>query len=451
MVSISGVRGIVGTTLTPEVVVKYASAYAEYCKKGAIVLGRDGRITGQSIGHIVSSTLLQMGCDVRAIGVCPTPTVALAVEKLSAKGGIAITASHNPMQWNGLKFFASDGFFLDSEQNKELWKIADRPRHYAAWDKQGKHEPIEGFIDQHVQEVLSLSYVRPEKIRRKRFKVVLDCVNASGGVIVPKLLRKLGCKVVEMNCDVSGVFAHMPEPVPENLLDLCSKVKREKADLGIAVDPDADRLVLINERGEPFGEEYTLATVVKFVLEKESKRKRIPLGVTVNLSTTRAIDDIARGYNAAVKRTAVGEIHVAKEMKKNRSVIGGEGNGGVILPELHYGRDALVGIALILQYLAESGGTLSDLKAGLPQYVITKGKVDLGNINAENALLKIREKHAGRGRVNTDDGLKIDFENSWIHLRKSNTEPIVRIIAEAPDRALADELVRAFTHEILSS
>ena len=451
MVSISGIRGIVGSTLTPEVVVRYAAAYAEYCKRGTIVLGRDGRITGKSIGHLVSSTLLQMGCNVRAIGICPTPTVALAVEKHKVAGGISITASHNPMDWNGLKFFAPTGLFLDAEENARLWKIADGTPSFVPWDKQGNHESLEAFVNDHIKSVLSIPYVKPEIIRRQKFKVVLDCINASGAVIVPKLLKKLGCKVIEMNCDLSGIFAHTPEPIPENLTDLRRRVKKEKADLGIAVDPDGDRLVFINEKGEPFGEEYTLVAAIKFILENLSTRKKGLGPVTVNLSTTRAVEDVAKQHHAEVVRTPVGEIHVAKAMKENGSCIGGEGNGGVILPDLHYGRDAMVGIALVLQFLTDFGGTLSELKRTLPQYIITKGKVELGNINADSALKRIENRHTANGRVTTLDGLKIDFQDSWVHLRRSNTEPIIRIIAEAAEKKAADELVQTFTREILTN
>jgi len=452
MVSISGIRGIVGSTLTPEVVVKYASAFAEYCGKGRIVIGRDGRITGKSIGHLVSSTLLQMGSDVTALGICPTPTVALAVEKTKAAGGISITASHNPMIWNGLKFFGRTGLFLDAEENLDFWRIAESPgRRYAAWDKQGKHSALESFLDEHVKTVLSLHYIQPELIRKRRFKVVLDCNNAAGGMIVPRLLKELGCDIVEMNCNVSGIFSHIPEPIPENLRDLSKKVRKEKADIGIAVDPDVDRLVLIDELGEPFGEEYTIANVVKFVLDKESSRKAKSKFVVVNLSTTRAVQDIATAHGYATVRTPVGEINVAKKMKEIGAIVGGEGSGGVILPQAHFGRDAIVGIALTLQHLAEFGGTVSELKKTMPQYSITKGKVEIGKLEPDSVLSQIKNKFAARGSVNTDDGLKIDFADSWVHLRKSNTEPIVRIIAEAPERKAADRLVREFTQEIRSA
>jgi phosphomannomutase len=452
MVSISGIRGIVGETLTPETIVRYASAYAEYCHRGTIVIGRDGRATGKTIAHLVSSTLLQMGCDVIAIGVCPTPTVALAVSMKKAAGGISITASHNPMQWNGLKFFSPTGLFLDAEENRALWTIADRPHQtYVPWNKQGKHVSEPALLDAHIQNVLSLPFIKTSEIQRRKFRVVVDCVNASGGFIVPQLLRHFGCDVIEMYCDDSGVFPHTPEPLPQNLTELCARVKAEHADIGIAVDPDADRLVLIDERGESIGEEYTLASVVQFVLEKEARSERnqkIP-PVVVNLSTTRAIDDLAAKYGVELLRTAVGEINVAKKMKEAGSVIGGEGNGGVILPASHIGRDAPVGIGLILQQLTEFGGTLSDLKKTLPQYNIVKGKVDLGDLDPDRVLKSLQDRFAGKAKATTVDGLKLDFPGSWVHLRKSNTEPIIRIIAEAPEKLEADELVASFTNEIL--
>ncbi len=452
MVSISGIRGIVGSSLTPETVVKYAAAFAEYSHRGTIVIGRDGRITGKSIGHIVSSTLLQMGCDVVAIGVCPTPTVQLAVQLKKAAGGICITASHNPMEWNGLKFISPTGLFLDAEESHAFWNIADRqPRSYVPWNKQGTHSADPALVDEHIKNVLSLSYLDIDQIREKHFRVVVDCVNAAGGVIIPKLLKALGCTVIEMGCDVSGIFSHAPEPLPENLSGICLRVREEKADLGIAVDPDVDRLVLINEKGEPFGEEYTLASVVEFVLGKESSRNSQSLKVVTNLSTTRAIDDICTLHHAELTRTAVGEIHVAKKMKEIAAIVGGEGNGGVILPESHIGRDAPVGIGLTLQHLAEFGGTLSALKNSLPQYFITKGKVALGSLNPEEVLSRLQGAHSTDGKVTTIDGLKLDFPDSWVHLRKSNTEPVLRIIAEARDKKRADGLVAAFTKEILET
>jgi phosphomannomutase len=451
MVSISGIRGVLGSSLTPEIVVKYAAAFAEYCNRGTIIIGRDGRITGKSIGHLVSSTLLQMGCDVVSIGICPTPTVQLAVQQKKADGGICITASHNPMEWNGLKFISPTGLFLDAEENRAFWNIADRqPRSYVPWNRQGNHTANPGLVDDHIRNVLSLSYLDVNSIRQKHFRVVADCVNAAGGIIIPKLLKDLGCTVIEMGCDMSGVFSHTPEPIPENLSGICSRVREEKADLGVAVDPDVDRLVLINEKGEPFGEEYTLASAVKFVLGRESAHHAKALQVVTNLSTTRAIDDICTQYGAQVTRTAVGEIHVAKKMREIGAIVGGEGNGGVILPESHIGRDAPVGIGLTLQHLTEFGGTLSELRASLPPYFITKGKIELGSLNPDEVLTKIEHAHRGNGKATTIDGLKIDFSDSWVHLRKSNTEPIMRIIAEAPEKVTANELVAALTKEILA-
>jgi phosphomannomutase len=455
MVSISGIRGIVGESLTPEIAAKYAAAYAEYCKRKqpnnpTVFLGRDGRITGKTLADIISSTLLSSGVNVKAIGVCPTPTVALAVEHTNVVGGISVTASHNPMQWNGLKFFAATGMFLDGDENNMLWSIADAGGfRYAPSQQIGAHTPEEFWLRKHIDSVLSLKYINLPVIKKRRFKAVLDCVNAAGGVIVPQLLRELGCEVIEMNCDVSGIFAHTPEPIPENLTDLATRVRIEKADLGIAVDPDVDRLVFINEKGEPYGEEYTIATAVKFVLEKEKQLGHTySQSVVVNLSTTRAVEDIATVYGAKCLRTPVGEINVAKKMKQVGAVIGGEGSGGVILPAVHLGRDAIVGIGLILQMLAEFGGTLSQLKASLPQYSIAKGKIELGTTSPDAVLKRIASSQDGSARINTDDGLKLDFGDHWVHLRKSNTEPIVRVIAEARTMEQAIDVVEKFKKEI---
>lgn len=451
MVSISGVRGIVGTSLTPDVVMRYVSAFGQYCKaqqpeKTAIVLGRDGRVTGKLFGNIISSTLLSMGIDVRAIGVCPTPTVALAVERSDAAGGISITASHNPMEWNGMKFIGGNGMFLDADENRKLSTMAEKANfRYSAWNALGHHSVADVWIRKHIEAVIALPYTDKSLLQKRHFKVVVDCANSAGGAIMPALLKELGCTVIEMNCDMSGVFSHTPEPLFENLGDLASRVVSEKADLGVAVDPDVDRLVLITERGEPFGEENTIAAAVKFVLGKKRKREirvrpadfggqageRRMEKVVVNLSTTRAVDDIAAEYGAQVLRTPVGEINVAKRMKEVGAIIGGEGSGGVILPELHLGRDAIVGTGLLLQMLAESGGSLSAVKEGLPHYSIVKEKIELGNSSPDAALEKMRAAHNGRGSVNTDDGLKIDYPDYWVHLRKSNTEPIIRVIAEA--------------------
>ena len=456
MVSISGVRGIVGESLTPEVVVRYSAAFGEYVRRrsqGAprVVLGWDGRKTGYPLSRIISSTLQCSGIDVVDIGIAPTPTIQLAVEREHAAAGIAVTASHNPMQWNGMKFIAATGMFLDPDENRILWDIVAQEPRYVRWDRIGRRSVDNSWIDRHINAVLEHPYLDVSKVRARRFRVVLDCVNACGGRIMPSLLQQLGCEIIEMNCEVGGVFAHTPEPIPENLTDLADRVRREKADLGIAVDPDGDRLVLITELGEPYSEEYTIASAVHFVLGREAKRNPgVPQNVVVNLSTTRAVDDIARAFGAMVVRTPVGEINVAKKMKEIGSVIGGEGSGGVILPSVHLGRDAIVGTGLILQLLAEFGGRLSGLKATLPGYAIAKGKLELKGVTPEVVLGRIQDAHRGDGILTTTDGVKIDFPDRWVHLRKSNTEPIVRIIAEAHTSGEAQATVEHYRQEILS-
>lgn len=451
MVSISGIRGVVGESLTPEVVVRYSAAFGEYCRRKGehrptVVLGRDGRSTGGAVADIATATLVAAGVDVLSLGVVPTPTVALAVERLGAAGGVIVTASHNPMQWNGLKFLASTGMFLDAGENDAFWRIAEGSgAGYASWERQGRVIRDDSWVGKHLEALLTLPLLAPDAVRRRKFRVVADCINAAGGGIVPGLLRRLGCDVVEMNCDMSGIFARTPEPVPENLAAVAEAVRREKADLGVVVDPDVDRLVLITEKGEPYGEEYTVTSAVRFVLERERVlHPGRPQTVVVNLSTTRAVEDVARALGAVTLRTPVGEINVAKRMKETGAVIGGEGSGGVILPALHLGRDAIAGIGLILQLLAESGTTLSGLKSTMPQYAIAKGKIDLGAASPDAVMERVRAAAGARGTVNSDDGLRFDFADHWVHLRKSNTEPIIRVIAEAPDASRAGAVVREY-------
>ena len=357
--SISGLRGVVGDTLTPDTVIKYANAFAKFANNKKIVIGRDGRYHGAMFADILSGVLAANGCKVVDIGICPTPTVQLAAEHSDAGGGVAVTASHNPMEWNGLKFINEDGVFLDADENKKLWGYVEHEPKYASFQSAGTIEHDDFFLHDHLRRVLAIRSVDVEAIRKRHFRVVVDCVNAAGSVVVPQLLNDLGCIVIKMNCDATGKFPRKPEPIPENLISTMEKVKIEKADLGIVVDPDVDRLVLITEKGEPFSEEYTIAQAVKFIFEKSPVERRI---AAVNLSTTRAVDEIARGLNGKVFRSAVGEINVVKKMKKMDAVVGGEGSGGVILPEVHYGRDALVGIGITLQHLLEFGGTLSALK-----------------------------------------------------------------------------------------
>ncbi len=442
MTSVSGVRGVVGDTLTPELIVKYVSAFGQKRQGQKIVVGGDPRVSARFIRPLVKSTLLACGCDVVDIGITPTPTVQLTTEQLGAAGGIAITASHNPIQWNGLKFIGADGLFLPEQEVFALYKEAEsRKRNYATWDKLGTESVYQKAIDDHLQKIFQLPYIDVEKIRQRKFKVALDCVNGAGGVIMPRLLKELGCQVIELNTEPTGMFAHTPEPIPQNLVDLAVAVKEHGADLGMAVDPDVDRLAMIANDGNPLGEEYTLAIAVKYILSKK-------LGyVVINLSTSRAIDDLAKYYNVLLFKTKVGEINVAQRMREVGAIIGGEGNGGVILPEVHLGRDAPVAAALTLQALAEFGGTLSDFKQTLPQYYILKDKESVKNVNADQVIEYFAEKYKNE-QLDLTDGLRIDRADSWIHLRKSNTEPIMRIIVESRTPEISWRILQEVKEEI---
>jgi phosphomannomutase len=449
--SISGLRGTLDSSLTPEVIVAYASAFAEYCGVGSIVVGRDGRPSGVWIEEVVSGTLMASGRDVRLIGMAPTPTVQLATEHSTAAGGISITASHNPSEWNGLKFLDRNGIFLGPAECAELFAIVDRSgREYAAWSATGRLIREESALARHVEATLALPFVDTKRLRERRFKVVVDAVNASGSTIVPDLLERCGAQVIRLHCDGTGIFPHTPEPIAENLQGLSDAVTAHGADLGIAVDPDADRLVLIDERGEPIGEEYTITIAADYILGWERRRGSTKdLIAVVNLSTTRAVDDVAERYGATTQRTPVGEINVALKMKETGAVIGGEGSGGVILPALHYGRDSLAGIVITLHSLLEYGLTLSALRASLPCYEIVKKKASLApGDSATERLARIATEAEGSGRITTGDGVKIDFERSWVHLRASNTEPIIRVIAEAPTELEAEEVATGFMERV---
>ncbi len=432
LVSISGVRGIVGEGLNPEVALRYALAFGHYCKKGRIVLGRDPRVSGEMLKFAVISGLLASGCDVIDLGICPTPAVQIAAEDLKAYG-LIITASHNPIEWNGLKFTGPDGIFLSPEQGKKLFRMAKSIRSdHCSWNGLGRIRVEEGWIQKHVEKILKLKYVDRKRIRKRRPKVVLDCNNGAGSEIAVLLLKALGCSVVELNCTLSGLFAHPPEPLPQNIKMLCRKVKEAKADIGFALDPDGDRLAVVSEKAIPLGEENTLALAAKFVLSKNAG------DVVVNVSTSQVIDEIAKESGAKVYRTPVGEAFVARKLKRINGIIGGEGNGGVILPELHYGRDGLLGIALILGYLAESGKSISELSGGIPSYHIVKKKIQVkGDLNPR---LKKLESKFRKAKMNRIDGIRFDFAESWVHIRKSNTEPVVRIISEAKSKATANKL-----------
>jgi len=441
MVSISGIRGIIGDGLDPNVLVKFTSAYADFIDKGKIVIGRDARISGEMVTNIITGTLLAKGLDVIDIGICPTPTVQYTVKRLNANGGIAISASHNPNEWNALKLLNNTGQFMSPEENKILLNILDsQKQNYKEWNQLGKRIFTDG-VKEHVKGVLSLDYIDVEKIKERKFKVLADCVNGAGAYVIPDLLRKFGCEVIEMNCEKTGIFPRNPEPLPENLTETMKAVKESKADIGIVVDPDVDRLVLITNEGEPFGEENTITQVVKFILSKEKG------DVVVNLSTTRAVDDVAEAAGCKVFRSPVGEANVVKKMKEVNAIIGGEGSGGVIYPALHYGRDALVGIAITLQHLVEFGKPVSELKKSLPNYFIAKKKIELGKIKPDEIIDSLVSKYKSE-KINTDDGLRIDFNDHWVHFRKSNTEPIIRIITEAKTNTKAEEFSEKYLKEI---
>lgn len=450
IVSVSGLRGITGETLTPENIIKYTSAFAEYCRKKKItkriIVGRDGRLHGEVISNMVISNLAMSGFQVINIGVVPTPTVQIATEETRSAGGIAITASHNPQMWNGLKFLNPDGTFLDKNQVEQLISIAENGKfYYESVRKLRQVTDDNTWIKKHIDLVLSNRIVNLRKIRERNFRIVIDAVNSAGSVIVPMLLRRLGCRVIEIFCNSSGIFPHTPEPIPENLEALKRMVLKRKADFGIAVDPDSDRLVIITEKGETFGEENTIVTAVRNVLKSIKGRNK---NVTVNLSTTRAVDVNAKSLGGKVFRSPVGEINVVKEMMKNGSVIGGEGSGGVIYPKIHYGRDAMVGIALVLQEFASFDGEVSEYKNFISRFHISKAKINDVR-NPDSVLNSIIRKYKNKDcKITTKDGVKLDFEKYWVHIRKSNTEPIIRIITEAEGKKETEKIQNEFIKEV---
>ncbi|MCX7918063.1 MAG: phosphoglucosamine mutase [bacterium] len=444
MISVAGIRGIVGDNVTPELFAKFAAAYGSFIggvgKK--LVVGRDTRVSGEMLKFAVVAGLVSVGCDVIDIGICPTPTVGMVIKKLKADGGIVLSASHNPAEWNALKLVWNDGIFMDAETGKKFLALFEKNAiHYVPYNKLGKIIPFEKAIDLHIKAVLSV--INPAIIRKKRFKVVLDTCNGAGAVIIPKLLAQLGCKVIHLNSALDGKFAHNPEPLPENLIQLSRTVKSVKADFGIATDPDVDRVAFVSEKGIPIGEENTLALCVDYLLKKKSeirsKKSDKPV-IVVNLSTSRMHDDLAEKYGAKIIRTKIGEANVARRMLKEKNcLIGGEGNGGVIYPPVHYGRDAATGVALVLEYLANSGKSLSELVQGIPQYHIVKEKFAYPREKIPVLLEKLKQKYAAEQQDLTD-GLKIVYRDSWVHIRSSGTEPVIRIIAEAKTKAAAQQL-----------
>jgi phosphomannomutase len=442
MVSISGIRGIMGKSLTPAIIQKYSLAFGKYLKNSTVVVGGDSRTSGTAVRNIVKGCLESSGCRVIDIGIVPTPTVQMEILYHKAGGGIAITASHNPAEWNGLKFMDSSGCFLNSKEAEKLFSIADQEDFsLQKWDDIPEEVTDSGANERHISSILNLPFMDVKSLKKRNFTVVIDCVNGAGGIILPELSHHLGCDTIVLNEQLTGIFAHNPEPLPENLTQLSKKVKETNADLGFAVDPDVDRCAIIDNSGEAIGEEYTLAAVVKFILSKK-------LGtVVVNMSTSKASEDIAKYYNCPFTRTKVGEINVVEEMKKCNAVIGGEGNGGVILPDLHLGRDALVAIALTLQYLLESGKSMKEVFLSLPQYKIVKQKINIEKKDPDIILKKLAERYDDQ-KINLLDGLRIDHDNYWIHLRKSNTEPIIRVITEAPTKDEAEKLANRYSQEI---
>ena len=451
--SISGIRGTIGGTvgnnLTPLDVVKFTSAYGVWIKRHSesnkIVVGRDARISGSMVQSLVMNTLVGLGFEVVDIGLSTTPTVEIAVPLENASGGVIITASHNPKQWNALKLLNSNGEFLSAENGVEILELAENSDfEYNEVDALGKITEIDNYIDIHIDQVLSLDVLDVNKIKSSKFKVVVDAVNSTGGIAVPKLLKKLGVEVIELYCEPNGHFPHNPEPLKENLTDLSRLVIENSADLGIVVDPDVDRLAFVCEDGSVFGEEYTLVACSDFVLSKT------PGSTVSNLSSTRALRDVTIKHGCSYESSAVGEVNVVEMMKKNNAVIGGEGNGGVIYPESHYGRDSLVGIALFLNLLAEKNISVLKLKEEYPIYFMSKQKLQLNDDLDFDAIKDfLINKHSSEN-INVVDGLKIDFEKSWVQLRKSNTEPIIRIYSEAKTQELADELANKFIKDISS-
>ena len=449
--SISGIRGtiggVVGDNLTPLDVVKFASAYGIWIKRysdnNKIVIGRDARISGSMVQNLVMNTLVGLGFDVIDIGLSTTPTVEIAVPLENASGGIIITASHNPKEWNALKLLNSKGEFLNSNDGIEILKLAESTNlKYNDVDSLGEIIEVENYIDIHIDQVLSLNVIDVNKIKSSNFKIVVDAVNSTGGIAVPKLLNKLGVEVIELYCEPNGHFPHNPEPLKENLKDLSSLVIEHKADLGIVVDPDVDRLAFVCEDGSIFGEEYTLVACADFVLGKT------PGSTVSNLSSTRALKDITEKHGYNHQSSAVGEVNVVEMMKKNNAIIGGEGNGGVIYPESHYGRDSIVGIAIFLNLLAERNVTALELKNEYPSYFMSKQKLQLNDDLNFDAIQEFLMHNYSSEKVDTVDGLKIDFEDSWVQLRKSNTEPIIRIYSEAKSQESADALANSVIKDI---
>jgi phosphomannomutase len=439
MVSVSGIRGRVGEALTPEIVASYAAAFGAWAlgqrDAKTVVVGRDSRVSGPMFHRIAIGALQSVGANVIDIGLTTTPTCQLAVEDHHAAGGIMLSASHNPIEWNALKFIGPTGLFLEAAEGAEMRAYVDRGIPRVKWDRLGNVEPDSGAADRHLERILKLPYLNVDAIRKRHFHVALDCVRGAGAVIVPALLERLGCKVTAIHTEPDGRFPHAPEPVAENLKELEQLVRDSKADVGMAVDPDVDRLALVSEKGSALGEDYTLALAAMLVL----KHRKGP--VVTNLSTSRVVEDAVTRAGSKLTLAPVGEINVAVRMREMRAVVGGEGNGGVILPEVHLGRDAPVGIALILQLMADSAKPISAIAAELPRYAIVKDKLDRPKASLDSVYAALKSAFAD-AEVDTQDGLRLAWEDRWLHVRPSGTEPIVRVIAEAPTEQDARKLVQ---------
>lgn len=439
MVGVSGIRGRVGEALTPEVVARYAAAFGAWSiannASKAIVVGRDSRVSGPMFHRIVVGTLQLVGCDVIDIGLTTTPGCQLSVEHHHAAGGLMLSASHNPIEWNALKCIGSKGLFLEASEGTAMRALVDTGTPHATWDRIGRVIQDDDAASRHIEAVLAIPYLNADAIRARRFKVALDCVRGAGATIMPALLERLGCEVVGLNMEPDGRFPREPEPIPANLREFERFVTESGAEIGFAVDPDVDRLALVSDEGRAVGEDYTLALAARLVLRHRSGP------VVTNLSTSLLIDDVAREAGVAAVRAPVGEVNVAVRMRELKAPIGGEGNGGVILPEVHLGRDAPIGAALLLQLLVEEGRPLSAIVAGLPRYAIVKDKLDRPNASLDTVYAALRSAFPD-AMVDTQDGLRLSWPDRWVHVRPSGTEPIVRVIAEAPSEDAARELVR---------
>lgn len=451
--SISGIRGTIGgqsgDALTPVDVVKFSAAFGSWIKqktgKSSVVIGRDARPSGDMVSRLVAATLQGLGIDVIDLGLSTTPTVEMAVTEEKACGGIIITASHNPVQWNALKLLNEKGEFISGDDGAEVLQIADDESFtFAEVKKLGTYEFKKGYIEKHIEKILALSLVDVEAIKNRNFSIAVDAVNSTGGIAVPMLLKALGVKkIAEYYCEPNGHFPHNPEPLPENLTHISNEIANGKFDLGIVVDPDVDRLAIISENGEPFGEEYTLVAVADYVLKQNGGGNTVS-----NLSSSRALKDVTLRNGGSYAAAAVGEVNVVEKMKETNAIIGGEGNGGIIYPELHYGRDALAGIALFLTHLAKFGKSTAMLRSTYPNYYISKNKIELTKeINVDRVLEEVKQKYS-RQPVNTIDGVKIEFDEEWVHLRKSNTEPIIRIYSESTSKATAEHLSNKIISDI---